>query len=369
MKEQHSEPVMNLLLQASDKWFDKRYEEAIELYNQVIKIDPKCHDAFNGLRNVYVNQHKHQEAIKACRSAIEVAPKEKQYMYYLFMVQSHRELNEYLEVSQAFDMVISLTNGELSYFHERANFYEEIGAYANRWKDLQQVKSRLVKEQRPSGRIEAQIKECEDKLKAKAAQPTELPFSSSSSSSSSSAAASGFSTIYLQNELRVQLSERYTYLGIIKCKEHEQAEAEKAFTQAIKLDPSNARAFYKRGGIRLEQERYEEAAADLEKVVTFGPENLKDQFRAQLAECNSALEQQRRKNECAGTLANMHLVTERPDVQMLAVDNVVSSGFALSVQQKSESSRRSSSLELGANYTAREMSRREQGKKERKSKE
>jgi len=58
-----------------------RHEDAIEVYTQVIKVDPKCFDAFYSRGNIYLTMGIYHKAVKDFDRAIKLRPKNAEVHY------------------------------------------------------------------------------------------------------------------------------------------------------------------------------------------------------------------------------------------------------------------------------------------------
>lgn len=71
-----SDSVEDLFIQALDLSLSKKYEEAINVFLQVIEKDPKYMDAYHSLAMTYLHAGKVEEAIQTEESALKVNPDE-----------------------------------------------------------------------------------------------------------------------------------------------------------------------------------------------------------------------------------------------------------------------------------------------------
>jgi len=82
------ESIEDLFIKALDLSLVKKYEEAIQLFNQVIEQDPKYMDAYHSLAMTYLHSGDVDKAIEVEQKALEVNPDE---------LMSHSNLSIFLQ--------------------------------------------------------------------------------------------------------------------------------------------------------------------------------------------------------------------------------------------------------------------------------
>ncbi|TAD79060.1 MAG: tetratricopeptide repeat protein [Oscillatoriales cyanobacterium] len=105
----------------------KRYEEAIAAYQRAIELDPNFVYAHNGLGNAYYDLKRYEEAIAACQQAIELDPNEA--IYHNNLGLAYRDLKRYEEAIAAYQRAIELDPNYASPHNGLGNAYRNLKRY------------------------------------------------------------------------------------------------------------------------------------------------------------------------------------------------------------------------------------------------
>ncbi len=211
----------------------KQYEEAIEDFDEAIKLDPEYADAYNNRGNLKASLKQYEEAIEDFNKAIKLDP---EYEYYFKRGNLKDSLKQYEEAIEDFDEAIKLDPECAEAYNDRGK--SKFG--------LKQYKEAI-----------------EDFNKA----------------------------IKLDPEYAGAYNNRGNLKAILK----QYKEAIEDFNKAIKLDPKYAVTYYNRGNLKANLKRYKEAIKDFNKAIKLDPEyaeayNNRGNSKVNLKEFKEAIE-------------------------------------------------------------------------------
>ncbi|MDD5573740.1 MAG: tetratricopeptide repeat protein, partial [Candidatus Omnitrophica bacterium] len=110
---------------------DKRYDKALEIYREVLRIQPDSDIAYNGIGNIYYEKGMYDEAIAMCKKAIEINPRlPEPYInignVYLARKMEREAIDEYMKALHADRKAIRKMKGLGKFcFYQGNKYYDE----------------------------------------------------------------------------------------------------------------------------------------------------------------------------------------------------------------------------------------------------
>ncbi len=120
-QEQFSENEANterLFLDAYQKKISGKTDEAIAIYQEVLKIDNKNYAAAFELARIYLGKSDNEEAVRWIRKAIELAPGNT--FFHEFLAELYHNNGRYAEAAAVYEDLIRLQPREVSYHYQQA---------------------------------------------------------------------------------------------------------------------------------------------------------------------------------------------------------------------------------------------------------
>jgi tetratricopeptide (TPR) repeat protein len=105
----------------------KYYNEAIEIFDEVLKKDPTIYDVWNQKGVALDKLGKHEEALKAYEQAIKIDPKQTKAIYNKGLTL--KDLQRYDEALKSFDEVLNIDITNLHAHLEKGIIYDLLGNY------------------------------------------------------------------------------------------------------------------------------------------------------------------------------------------------------------------------------------------------
>ena len=286
----------------------QRYQEAVEIYQQAIHIDPNYIYAYSGLGNVYRKLKQHYEAITTFQKAINIDPN---YVYaYYELGNVYRELKEHDEAITAFQQAINIDPNYVYAYSGLGNVYRELKKYdeaittfqkainidpnyvyaycelGNVYRNLKQYNEAIIAFQKAInidpgyvyaycelGSMYRNLKQYNEAIVAFQKAISVNPIYAASHNrlgdvyrdlkQYENAEASYQKAIDLDSEIAYY----YTDLGDLYYSMKRYKEAITAFQQAINIDPSYIRAHNKSGLAHLGLKQYKEGISAVQKAI------------------------------------------------------------------------------------------------------
>ena len=226
---------------------EKKYKKAVDLYNQVLKIDPNHIDSLNNLGSIFYKTGELQRAINYYKKAIMIAPDNINIIYNLGLVFNN--LSEHENAIKCYEKIIKI-NPNFVYA------YNNIGATFAKLGDLKKSQEFLEK--------------------AVSIDPNYID------------AINNLSIIYKDlsqynksielckkvNELDPNFADAYNNIGVVYKLLGQNINAKKNYEKAIQLNPKYFHAINNLGAVFLENNEYLKAIDCFEKVLLINSNHL-----------------------------------------------------------------------------------------------
>jgi len=226
------------------------YDQAIQDFNQAIRLDPNCAYAFNGLGNANNGKGDYDQAIQDYDRAIRLIPS---YGYaFNGRGNAYSSKGEYDRAIQDYDQAIRLTPNYANAFNGRGNAYSSKGEYDRAIQDFDQaIRFTPSHAYAFNGRGNAYNHKSE------------------------------YDRAIQDFDQAIRLNPNYAYAfngrGNAYNDRGEYDRAIQDYDQAVRLNPNYAEAFFNRGNAYNSKGQYDRAIEDYDQAVRLNP-NFADAF-------------------------------------------------------------------------------------------
>ena len=257
-----------------------QYEEAIKVYDEVIRLDSKYAPAYYNRGTTKGELGQHEAAIKDFDKAIELNPKDA--VAYNNRGTAKSKLGQHVEAIKDYDEAIELNPEYAKAYYNRGNAKGDLGQHEEAIKDFDEAirlnpndavaynnrgnaKNRL-------GQHEEAIKDYDEaiELNPEYAKAYCNRGNTKGYLGQHEAAIKDFDKAI---ELNPNDTNAYYNRGIAKLKMDRNEAAIKDFDKAIRLNPNDASAYYNRGNAKSALGRREEAIKDYNEAIRLNPKD------------------------------------------------------------------------------------------------
>ena len=225
----------------------EEYQKALEIYNWILKNDPRNYRIFINRGNLYFQRKLYEKAEQDYNQAIQIDPQNA--LAYSNRGILYHKLERHQEAQKDLDQAIQLTPEDADLYVTRGNFYTNQKLYQKAEQDYQKSLTLAP-------------------LKAEAyanfglLRLYQLQFSE---------AIKHFNRAV---QLGDNSAEVYNNRGMAHQSESHTEDAMKDYNQALQLKPKYAKALHNRGLLNHGLKRYEEAKQDYDKAIEFDPDHV-----------------------------------------------------------------------------------------------
>ena len=118
---------IDFFLEGKRKNGEGNYQEAIQLLNKALSINPKYWDAYHARGFSYENLEDYQSAINDYNRALEINPNSAKT--YSNRGNLYKELNNYQSAMEDYNQALRIDPNYLNAYHNRGNLYQSLKNY------------------------------------------------------------------------------------------------------------------------------------------------------------------------------------------------------------------------------------------------
>jgi tetratricopeptide (TPR) repeat protein len=226
---------------------EKKYKNAVDLYNQVLKIDPNHIDSLNNLGTIFYKMGELQKAINYYKKAIMITPDNVNIIYNLGLVFNN--LGEHKNAIECYEKIIKIDPNFVYAYNNIGATFKELG-------DLKKSQEFLEK----AISIDPNYTDAINNLS--------IIYKDLSQYNKS------LELCKKVNELDPNFADAYNNIGVVYKLLGQNINAKKNYEKAIQLNPKYFHAINNLGAVFLENNEYQKAVDCFQKVLLINSNHL-----------------------------------------------------------------------------------------------
>ena len=240
------------LYQKANTFHDlKQYENAIEAYEKVVKIEPNFFQAWNGLGKTFYEQKKYREGLEAYNNAIKLKPDDIEAWKGRGFAQY--KLGKYEDASDSFDKALRLDPEQPKVWNALGEVFSKLKVYSQAipaYDRAIELDNDFDLAWNNKGKALHKLHRYKD-----AAEAYEEAIN-----------------------LKTDNAEAWYNLGNAKASLERYRDAFEAYDKAVQYQPNYPRAWLSRGNMLVESERYSQALESFQQVIKYQDNNYQAWF-------------------------------------------------------------------------------------------